>query len=64
MISYRRVIESLYYFVQKAGDDETLGNWDGNTARAQIKEFVFVDLTGGCAVGATDIVGEDFEAGH
>src|SRR4029453_2069634 len=64
MVSYRRVIESLYYFVQKTGDDEALGDWHGNTPGAQIKKFVFIDLPGGCAVGATDIVSEDFEAGH
>jgi hypothetical protein len=46
------VIESLDYFVQKAGHNETLGYWDGNTARAQIKEFVLVDQPGRGAVGA------------
>jgi hypothetical protein len=64
MISDRRVIEALDDFIQKAGYNETLGHWDGNTARAQIKKFVFVDLTGRCAVGATAVVGENFQAGR
>ena len=64
MIGYRRVIESLYYFVQETGDNKALGDGDRDAAGAQIKQFVFIDLTGGCAVRATDVFGEDFEAGH
>ena len=33
-------------------------------AGAQVKQLVFFDLPGRGAVGATDVVGEDFEAGH
>ena len=35
--SHRRLIESLYHFVQKTGYDEALGDWHGNTPGAQIK---------------------------
>ena len=34
MISYRLVIEALEDLVQKAADDEALGDWDGNAAGA------------------------------
>ena len=34
MISYRLVIEALNDLVQKAADDEALGDWDGNSAGA------------------------------
>ena len=64
MLSYRWMIETLDDFVQKTGDEEALGDLCWNAARAQIKQLVFVDLAGGCAVGATDVVGENFEAGH
>jgi hypothetical protein len=45
MIAYRRVIEPLYYFVQKTGYDEALGDGNGYAPGTQIKEFVLVDLT-------------------
>lgn len=64
MLSDRWVIETLNYFIEEAGDNETLGHWDGNAAGAQIKEFVFIDLAGRCAVGATDIIGEYLKPGH
>jgi hypothetical protein len=64
MLSYRWMIETLDDFVQKAGDQEALGDFCGNAAGAQIEELVFVNLAGGGAVGATDVVGENFEAGH
>ena len=34
MISYRWMIEPLDYFVQKAGDEEALGDFRVNPARA------------------------------
>ena len=37
MTSYRWMIEPLDYFVQKAGNEEALGDFRGNAARAQIK---------------------------
>ena len=64
MLTDGLLIEALNNFVEKAGDQQALGHFRGNAARAQIEKFVFVDLTGSCAVGATDVVGEDFEAGH
>ena len=64
MIADRRVIEALDDFVEESGDEEALGYVCRNAAAAQIEEFVFVDLARGCAVGATDVIGEDFEAGH
>ena len=64
MITDRRVIEALDYFVEESGDEEALGDFCGNAASAQIKKFVFVDLTGGRAVGAADVVSEDFETWH
>ena len=60
----RRLIEALDDFVQETGDDETLGNWNGNAAGAEIKHFVFVDLAGGGAVGATNVIGQNFETRH
>ena len=64
MISDRWMIETLDDFVQKTGDEETLSHVCGNAARAQIEKLIFVDLTGRSAMSATDVVGEDFEAGH
>ena len=40
-----RVIEALDDFVEKAGDEETLGDFCRNAARAQVKHLVFFDLT-------------------
>src|SRR5947208_1196248 len=60
----RRLIEALDDFVQEAGDDEALGDGNGNPAGAKIKHFVFVDLARSGAVGTTDVIGENFEAGH
>ena len=51
------MIEPLDYLVQKAGDEEALGDFYGDAARAQIEEFVFVDLAGRRAVRATDVIG-------
>lgn len=64
MPGYCGMIEALNYFVQKTGDDETLCCGDRNTASAQIEELVFIDLTGSRTVGATDVVGENFEPWH
>ena len=64
MIANRWVIKPLDDFVQKSSDEEPLGNLCRNAARAQVKQLVFFDLPGRGAVGATDVVGEDFEAGH
>src|SRR5207302_11127575 len=62
--SNRRLIEALDDFVQETGDDEVLGDLHRNAAGAEIKEFVFIDLAAGSAVGATDVVGQNFELGH
>ena len=51
-------------FVQESGDDEALRNGNRNAAGAEIEEFVLLDLAGGGAVRATDVVGQNFEAGH
>jgi len=59
-----RVIEALNDFVQKAGDEEALCDFCGDAARAQIKHLVFFDLPACRAMGATDVIGKDFEAGH
>src|SRR6476660_1720421 len=64
MITNRWVIEALNHFVEESGDEEALGHVCRNAAGAQIEELVLVDLARGRAVGATDVVGEDFEAGH
>src|SRR5438046_260154 len=58
------MIEALDDFIQKSSHNETLGDRNWNTARAQIEKLVFVDLTGSRAVGATDVVGENFETRH
>ena len=60
----RWVIEALDDFVEKAGDEEALCALCRNPPTAKVKQFVLVDLTGRGAVGATDVVGEDFETGH
>jgi hypothetical protein len=64
MISYRLVIEALNDLVQEAADDEALGGWDRNAAGTEIKKLIRVDLAGGGTVRATDVVGENFKAGH
>src|SRR5438093_6022492 len=56
------MIEALDDFIQKSSHNETLGDRNWNTAGAQIEKLVFVDLTGSRPVGATDVVGENFEA--
>ena len=58
------MIEALNNFVQKPGDNEALSHGHRDTAGAKIEKLVFIDLTGGRPVGATHVVGEDFEAGH
>ena len=35
-----------------------------DAAGEHVEEFFLVHLTGGGAVGAADLVGKDFEAGH
>jgi len=64
MLGYRWVIEALNDFIQKAGHNEALSHRDRDTACAQIEEFVFIDLAGSRPVGATDVVGENFQARH
>src|SRR5437016_11310880 len=59
-----RLIEALDHFVQEAGDDEPLRRSCRNATGTKIEHFVFVDLAGRGAVSATDIVGENFQAGH
>jgi hypothetical protein len=58
------MIETLDDFIQKSSHNETLGDRNWNTAGAQVEKLVFVDLPGSRPVGATDVVGENFEAGH
>ena len=62
--SNRGLIEALDDFVQETDDDEVLGDLDRDTAGPEIEEFVLVDLTAGGAVGATNVVGQNFEPGH
>ena len=64
VLSYRWMIETLDHFVEKSGDEETLGDLCRNAAGAQVKHLVFFNLARSGAVGATDVVGENFEAGH
>ena len=64
MTTNRRMIEALDHFVEESGDEKTLGNFCGDASGAQIEEFIFVGLSGSRAMGATDIVGQDFETGH
>jgi hypothetical protein len=64
MFGYRWMVEALDDFIKKASHNEALGDWDGNTAGAQVEKLVFVDLPGSRPVGAADVVGENFEAGH
>ena len=58
------MIEALDDFVQKTGDNETLSHRDGNPACAKVEKLLFTDLTGCCAVRATDVISENFETGH
>ncbi len=64
MITNHRVIEASDHFVEESGHEEALGYPCRNAAGAQIEELVFIDLPRRCTVGATDVIGEDFEAGH
>ena len=64
MRCYRTVIEPFYDFIEETSDYEALSNFRGNAARAQIEEFILIDLAGSCAVGATDVIGENFQARH
>ena len=57
MITNHRVIKALDHFVEESSDEEALGDLCGNAAGSQIEEFVLIDLAGGRAVGATDVVG-------
>jgi len=50
--------------LRKAGDDEALGDFWRDAARAEIKHLFFVDLAGSGAVSATDVVGQNFQTGH
>src|SRR2546425_2369409 len=50
------LIEAVDDFVQKTGDDETLGDFCRDATGMEIKHFLFVDLAGGGTVGATDVV--------
>ena len=47
-----------------AVDDKALSNFRRNAAGTEIKHLVFIDLPGSCAVGATNIVGEDLQSRH
>src|SRR6266513_1650282 len=64
MPGYNWMIEALNDFIQKACDNETLGHRYGNAACAKIEKLVFVDLAGSRSVGATHVVGQNFEARH
>ena len=64
MITNHRMIEALDHFVEESGDEEALGDFYGNAAGAQIEELVIIDLPGRCAVGATDVIGQNFETWH
>src|SRR5581483_1935082 len=64
MLAYSRMIEALNDFVQKACDNETLGYGHWNAARPKIEKFVFVNLARRCPVGATHVVGENFQTRH
>ena len=58
------LIEAPDDFVEEAGDDEALGDFCRDATRMQVKHLVLVDLAGGGAVGSTDVVGKNFQAGH
>ena len=64
MLGDGRLVEALNDFVQESADEEPLGSLYRNTAGAQIKHFVFVDLAGSRAVGASNVVGQNLQAGH
>src|SRR5207244_5754041 len=58
------LIEAVDDLVQEAGDDEALGDFCRDATRMEVKHFVFINLAGGGAVGATNVVGKNFETGH
>ena len=60
----RWMIKALDDFIQKTGDQQALADFGWDSPRAKVKELVFFDLTGCSPVGATDVVGKDFETGH
>ena len=59
-----RIIKAFDHFIEKSGDKKALGHLCGNPACAEIEELVFIDLARRCTMGATDVVGEDFQARH
>ena len=63
MCSDRRLIEALDDFVSETGDDRCWATFTGYRG-AEIKEFVLVDLAAGSAMGATNVVSQNFEPGH
>ena len=64
MVTDRGMIEALDHFGQETGDNKALRSFNWNPACPEIEKFVFIDLPTGGAVTATDVVGQDFEAGH
>src|SRR6185369_10968943 len=60
----RRVIEALDDFVQEAGDEKALRHFCGNAAATQVKQLVFFNLARRRTVGATNIIGKNFETWH
>jgi hypothetical protein len=64
MITDCRVIQPFDHFIEEGGDKKALGDFCRDAAGAQIKQLVFFNLTGSGTVGATDVVGENFQARH
>ncbi len=58
------LIQALDNFVEEAGNNEALGDFCRDATRMEVKHFVFVDLAGSGAMGAADVVGQNFQAGH
>src|SRR6266480_690612 len=64
MLGDRWMIEAPDDFIQKTSDQEALADFCRNAAGAKVKELVFFDLAGRGTMGATDVVGEDFQTRH
>ena len=56
-------VELIHHFFNEAFGDELVGIVFRNAAGLQVEELFFIHGAGGAAVGAADLVGQNFQAG-
>ncbi|HEY0548808.1 MAG TPA: hypothetical protein VGF13_04345 [Verrucomicrobiae bacterium] len=64
MLGNRRLIQALDHFAQETGNQEALGGLCRYATGTEIKHLVFVDLSRRGAVRTTDVIRQNFKAGH